>query len=414
MFVLIYEYSRFISKYLYNAIKQETDCEPVVFSTFKELETFIKKDQDNVLCAILGLVLPDGPNGEAADFCIKNKIPTIVFTSTINDDIRDTLIKKGVADYVLKDSNDNFDYVIKCVKRLYKNKNIKVLIVDDSSVARKFMEDVLSSHNLKVLSAKNSEEALLILDKNKDIRLMLVDENMPGMRGADLVNTIRKSFTKEQMAIIGISSYSNSILTVEFLKRGANDFILKPFNREEFCLRVMQNLEILEMIESQKVHATTDFLTGLYNRRFLFEAGEKLLENAKRNNLNLSLAIIDIDKFKNINDTYGHLFGDMVLKTTAKLIKNRFRAGDIVSRLGGDEFCFMGIMGDEAINIFESLRKHISSCDFSDSENSINITISVGITLKKADSVESMIKKADEMLYKCKNLGRNIVCADSL
>jgi diguanylate cyclase (GGDEF)-like protein len=414
LFVLIYEYSRFISKYLYNAIKQETDCEPVVFSTFKELETFIKKDQDNVLCAILGLVLPDGPNGEAADFCIKNKIPTIVFTSTINDDIRDTLIKKGVADYVLKDSNDNFDYVIKCVKRLYKNKNIKVLIVDDSSVARKFMEDVLSSHNLKVLSAKNSEEALLILDKNKDIRLMLVDENMPGMRGADLVNTIRKSFTKEQMAIIGISSYSNSILTVEFLKRGANDFILKPFNREEFCLRVMQNLEILEMIESQKVHATTDFLTGLYNRRFLFEAGEKLLENAKRNNLNLSLAIIDIDKFKNINDTYGHLFGDMVLKTTAKLIKNRFRAGDIVSRLGGDEFCFMGIMGDEAINIFESLRKHISSCDFSDSENSINITISVGITLKKADSVESMIKKADEMLYKCKNLGRNIVCADSL
>ncbi|WP_448589288.1 diguanylate cyclase [Thermodesulfobium sp.] len=414
MFVLIYEYSRFISKYLYNAIKQETDCEPVVFSTFKELESFIKKERDNVLCAILGLVLPDGPNGEAADFCIKNKIPTIVFTSTINDDIRDTLIKKGVADYVLKDSNDNFDYVIKCVKRLYKNKNIKVLIVDDSSVARKFMEDVLSSHNLKVLSAKNSEEALLILDKNKDIRLMLVDENMPGMRGADLVNTIRKSFTKEQMAIIGISSYSNSILTVEFLKRGANDFILKPFNREEFCLRVMQNLEILEMIESQKVHATTDFLTGLYNRRFLFEAGEKLLENAKRNNLNLSLAIIDIDKFKNINDTYGHLFGDMVLKTTAKLIKNRFRAGDIVSRLGGDEFCFMGIMGDEAINIFESLRKHISSCDFSDSENSINITISVGITLKKADSVESMIKKADEMLYKCKNLGRNIVCADSL
>jgi len=414
LFVLIYEYSRFISKYLYNAIKQETDCEPVVFSTFKELESFIKKERDNVLCAILGLVLPDGPNGEAADFCIKNKIPTIVFTSTINDDIRDTLIKKGVADYVLKDSNDNFDYVIKCVKRLYKNKNIKVLIVDDSSVARKFMEDVLSSHNLKVLSAKNSEEALLILDKNKDIRLMLVDENMPGMRGADLVNTIRKSFTKEQMAIIGISSYSNSILTVEFLKRGANDFILKPFNREEFCLRVMQNLEILEMIESQKVHATTDFLTGLYNRRFLFEAGEKLLENAKRNNLNLSLAIIDIDKFKNINDTYGHLFGDMVLKTTAKLIKNRFRAGDIVSRLGGDEFCFMGIMGDEAINIFESLRKHISSCDFSDSENSINITISVGITLKKADSVESMIKKADEMLYKCKNLGRNIVCADSL
>lgn len=414
MFVLICEYSKFISKYLYNAIKQDSNLEPIIFSSFKEFEDFVEKNSDNILCAVLGLVLPDAPNGEAVDVCIKNKIPAIVFTSTLNDDIRDTLIKKGVTDYVLKDSNNNLDYVIKIVNRLYKNKDIKVLIVDDSSVSRKFMEDILGSHNLQVFSTKNSDEALSVLDKNKDIKLILVDENMPGTRGADLVNTIRKSFTKEQMAIIGLSSYSNSLLTVEFLKRGANDFILKPFYKEEFCLRVMQNIEILEMFESQKVYATTDFLTGLYNRRFLFDAGEKLLENAKRNNLNLSLAIIDVDNFKNINDTYGHLFGDMVLKTLAKLIKNRFRAADIVSRLGGDEFCVMGIMGDDIADIFESLRKYIASYDFRDADSNIKLTISVGVTTKKANSVESMIKNADKMLYKSKKLGRNVVTVDIL
>ncbi|AWB10172.1 putative GGDEF domain of diguanylate cyclase [Thermodesulfobium acidiphilum] len=356
--------------------------------------------------------MPDAPNAEAVDICIKHKIPTIVFTSTINDDIRDTLIKKGVADYVLKDSNNSLDYVIKIVKRLYKNKKLKVLIVDDSSVARKFMEDILSLHNLQVFTAINSDETLSILEKNKDIKLMLIDENMPGMRGSDLVNEVRKIYTKEQMAIIGISSYSNSILTVEFLKRGANDFILKPFNKEEFCLRVMQNLEILEMFESQRIYATTDFLTGLYNRRFLFDIGEKLLENAKRNNLSISLAIIDIDNFKYINDTYGHLFGDFVLKTLAKILKDRFRAGDIVARLGGDEFCVMGVMGESSYNVFDSLRQKVSCYEFKDQDRSIKITLSIGISNRLEDKVELMLKNADKMLYKSKNLGRNIVSVD--
>lgn len=413
MFVLICEYSKFISKYIYNAIKQDSNLEPIIFSSFKEFEGFIEKNSDNILCAVLGLVLPDAPNGEAVDVCLKNKVPSIVFTSTINDDIRDTLIKKGVADYVLKDSNNSLDYVVKIIKRLYKNKEIKILIVDDSSVSRKFMEEILCSHNFQVLSVKNSEEALSVLDKNKDIKLMLIDENMPGMKGSDLVNNIRKSFSKEQMAIIGISSYSNSLLTVEFLKRGANDFILKPFYREEFCLRIMQNIEILEMFESQKVYATTDFLTGLYNRRFLFDAGRTLLENAKRNNLGLSLAIIDVDNFKTINDTYGHLFGDMVLSNLAKLIKNRFRAGDIVSRLGGDEFCVIGIMGVNNVDVLDSLRKYIASYDFSDADISIRLTVSVGVTTKLANSVESMIKHADKMLYKSKKLGRNVVSIDN-
>ncbi|AEE14672.1 response regulator receiver modulated diguanylate cyclase [Thermodesulfobium narugense DSM 14796] len=412
MFVLICEYSKFISKYLYNAIKQDTDLEPIILNSFKDLESFVAENSDKILCAILGLVLPDAPNGEAVDICIKHKVPTIVFTSIINDDIRDTLIKKGVADYVLKDSNNNLDYVVKIVKRLYKNREIKALIVDDSSVSRKFMEDILSSHNLRVFTAINSDEALSILEKNKDIKLMLIDENMPGMRGSDLVNEVRKTYTKEQMSVIGISSYSNSILTVEFLKRGANDFILKPFNKEEFCLRVMQNLEILEMFESQKIYATTDFLTGLYNRRFLFDIGEKLLENAKRNNLPISLAIIDIDNFKYINDTYGHLFGDFVLKTLSKILKERFRAGDIVARLGGDEFCIIGIMGESSYSVFDSLRQKVSSYEFKDQDVNIKITISIGVTNKLEDKVEFMLKKADKMLYESKNLGRNVVTID--
>jgi PleD family two-component response regulator len=241
-----------------------------------------------------------------------------------------------------KDRNFSLDYLLRLINRLDKNKSIKVLIIDDSAIMREYMTSLLNTYNYQVITADNAKDAIDIVNKVENIKLVLTDENMPGMRGVELVDTLRKTFSYEKMAIIGISAIENTILTKEFLMVGANDFILKPFNREEFFLRVLQNIEILELIENNKKFIITDMLTGLHNINFLYEAGKKLLENAKRNNQKLMLSVIDIDNFKDINDSNGHLFGNKVLKNIANIFENRFRSGDVVVRVGAGEFCISG------------------------------------------------------------------------
>lgn len=414
MDVLLLGQSKLVSKYINDAIKKGTDFKPIFLEFFSEMKDFVNKNKSNILCSVIGMTdLPDATVNEYVDYLIDNKIPLVIFSSALNENIREKFLKKGIAEYINKDRNFSLDYLLRLINRLDKDKLIKVLIVDDSVVMREYMTSLLKTYNFQVIAADNANEAIDIVNKVKNIKLVLTDENMPGMRGVELVNILRKAFSYEEMAIIGISAIENTILTKEFLMVGANDFILKPFQREEFFLRVLQNIEILELIENNKKFIMTDILTGLYNINFLYEAGKKLLENAKRNNQKLMLSVIDIDNFKDINDTYGHLFGNKVLKNIAKFFENRFRSGDIVVRIGADEFCIMGIVNDDsAFNIFELLRKKLESYVFIIDGREVNLTVSIGVTTKIENNVEVMLEKAYGFLYKAKDFGKNKVISN--
>jgi PleD family two-component response regulator len=122
-----------------------------------------------------------------------------------------------------------------------------------------------------VLEAENGEEALNIIDEHKDIRLVITDFNMPKMDGFELTKKLRQLYTKQDMAIIGMSTYGNNLLSARFLKIGGSDFLNKPFLEEEFFCRINQNMDLLEYIKNLRFVATRDFLTGLYNRRHFFE-----------------------------------------------------------------------------------------------------------------------------------------------
>jgi len=152
-----------------------------------------------------------------------------------------------------------------------------------------------------------------------------------------------------------------------------------------------------------------DFLTNLYNRRYLYEYGDKLLENAKRGNIRLAVVMIDIDFFKKINDLHGHSVGDCVLASLSLFLKSSLRKADVVIRYGGEEFCLL-LNTKEHEDVFQVIEKirvmaenHIFECE----NNLIRLTISCGISFVLEDSIESMIKKADLMLYKAKEQGRN-------
>ena len=234
---------------------------------------------------------------------------------------------------------------------------------------------------------------------------------MPEMNGFELVAKIRKEYSSDELAIIGISGHGSGLLSAKFLKKGANDFICKPFLNEEFHCRINQNIEILEHIAAVREASNKDYLTGLWNRRQFFDLGKTLYENAKRGNLNITLAMIDIDHFKRINDSYGHAVGDAALKQVARLLAANLRDADIVSRYGGEEFCVMttNMSKQEAKMAFERIRKRIENAKIHTKSCEMTLTVSIGVTTRILDTLDATISLADEFLYQAKQNGRNRV-----
>ncbi len=161
--------------------------------------------------------------------------------------------------------------------------------------------------------------------------------------------------------------------------------------------------------------ATTDFLTGLNNRRQLIRLGIPLLAGAHRSATPLAVAMLDIDKFKQVNDTYGHDAGDAVLKQIGSLLKERFRRSDIVARYGGEEFCILAPQLDpaQAFELFDEFRYELSMQKIEVEGHPLSITVSIGVTTVLCDSLDEMISQADEQMYKAKQSGRNCVVISS-
>lgn len=211
------------------------------------------------------------------------------------------------------------------------------------------------------------------------------------------------------MAIIGLSAESNSNISAQFLKVGANDFISKPYSYEELICRVTQNLEMLELFESIRNIANHDYLTGMYNRRFFFAEGGDIYAHAKANNVPLLAAMVDVDHFKKVNDSYSHDCGDVVLKRIAEQLKAHSHQ-DLVARMGGEEFAIL-MTGDERSSRerLEAFRKHMEQEVIQYNKLNIQVTASIGGTTDFGGNLDTMLGKADENLYAAKQNGRNQV-----
>ena len=196
-----------------------------------------------------------------------------------------------------------------------------------------------------------------------------------------------------------------------FIKSGANDYLTKPYCHEEFFCRVLQNVEHVEHIEAIRRAANSDYLTGLPNRRHFFGRVDSILKRAPAQ---MMLALIDLDHFKSVNDNYGHDCGDYVLKEVAKSIASHF-SQYCVARFGGEEFCVFLPDTDpkQAYELMEAFRQDISAKVFHFDNRDFNCTLSIGLTAKFEKTIESMLKSADEHLYKAKELGRNQVVTDA-
>ena len=412
--LLLVEESISLSFAIKAKLEQEADVDIVLARSIAEAKEAIRIYEGQFFLSLLALNLPDGSGDEVVSVTLDANIPTLVFTGTYSADLRDQMFSLGVIDYLIKDSPDSLNYMINVIKRLQANAKVTALVVDDSKTARTQLSALLRKFQFNVKEAEDGPHALKVLAETPDIRLVITDYNMPGMNGCELSKAIRQEYGSDQIAIIGISGGADEPLSARFLKFGANDFLNKPFVREEFYCRVAQNMQYLDQVRALQEAAARDPLTGLHNRRYFYEMAEALLSQAKRDDADCSIGIIDIDFFKDINDNYGHLIGDEAVQHIAKLTRSVVQRGsDLVARYGGEEYCIFlyGAHEEDAVPFFEELRQKIEDNPLVLNGLTIDITVSIGVCGSKQMTAAQMVEEADHALYSAKNSGRNQVCA---
>ena len=384
--------------------------------TYKEATLFISNNPDSIEVAVVNTNLPDVTEGKALMLVGSNNISSVALFDSFNSENKlhnKLLTIKGVVKYFEKNNKLYIDKVIDFIHKTMRNSAYTALVVDDSLLYREKFKNDLQDLNLNVIVAKDGQEALDIFNSKKyEISLLITDYNMPRMDGIELVKILRKTYSSDILSIIAISIDAENKTLTKFIKVGANDYIHKPYSVEELSVRVNSNINTLEMFEKISNLANRDFLTGAYNRRYFFETSNAIVAKNYRKQTPIILATIDIDKFKNINDTYGHDIGDIAIKDVVKILSKYMRNSDLVARFGGEEFCILleEITLEDAKSLFEKIRMKFETNEVVISDElSIGFTVSIGVSYIVDNDISKMIKISDNALYEAKETGRNKV-----
>lgn len=407
--ILVIDDNKTLAKLIARKMQSSVDLDVDV--AFDYAQTVDLMEENEYFLVLADLNLPDAPNGEVVDYVISKKTLVIVLTGSTDAKTKETFIEKDIVDYVYKGDKYNVDYIFEVVDRLYKNRNYNVMVVDDSMPMRNSMKKTLQSQLFaKVFAAAHGEEALGYFSDNDNIKVVITDYNMPVMDGMTLIKELRERYDKNSLIIIVLTSESESSVASNFLKHGANDFLMKPFSKDELLCRINNNLYNMENINRITNLASKDFLTGLYNRRFFYDNLTQYIQ--KNAGESFALAMMDIDFFKKVNDTYGHDIGDLVIKTLAGILTQCTKGSDIVARFGGEEFCVVlkNITKENAAKMFVIIRSKVANYVVKTQGNEIKFSVSIGFTMNESGAdIDALIKKADDALYRAKQNGRNRV-----
>jgi two-component system, cell cycle response regulator len=294
---------------------------------------------------------------------------------------------------------------------------MKVLIAEDEPISRSVLEANLTEWGYEVTAVSDGGEAFDIIQQPESPSIIISDWMMPRMDGLSLCRKIRSMEKSQYIYIIILTAKGEKKDIIEGLEAGADDYLSKPFNRDELRYRTRIGERIINLERRIMELANTDPLTGLPNRRAFMDRMEQELARAQREKNPLSVVLADVDHFKNINDTFGHQIGDLVLQRFVNQLKTSARPYDFPGRYGGEEFlfCFPGVDGSQAVSVAERMRGRIEDMEIklNDDARSIRITASFGTASYSSESketIDSLIKRADDALYIAKKKGRNRVC----
>jgi diguanylate cyclase (GGDEF)-like protein len=290
----------------------------------------------------------------------------------------------------------------------------RLLIVDDNAALRTDMIRILKASDplLEILEAQDGIAALKLL-KDSEVDVIITDMVMPRMDGLKLLAAIRKDERLQHIPVIMVTSQNQieeKLLTFEY---GAHDFLTKPYHPAELVARTRVMLRIRAQMRAIEQQAILDPLTGLYNQNYLNGAVTRELKRCQRYNLNLSFLMIDVDHFKSINDTHGHLIGDEVLRAVGKILQTTLRGYDFAVRYGGDEFLVVLAQNNPlgAAYLAQRIREMVQNHPLPQLAPS-SVTVSIGVASFAGNgnpTTNALIEAADQALYAAKRQGRNRV-----
>ncbi len=307
-------------------------------------------------------------------------------------------------------------------------KPIKVLIADDERVSRTLLMRVVESWGYDAVEADSGASAWEILNQTDPPRIAIIDWMMPGMDGVEICRRLHDRTDSPLIYTILLTSKTDESALIYALEQGAHDFQTKPANPGELRARLLVGRRFVEAddrlnesLSRMEEMAATDALTGVANRRHFFQLAERELYRTQRSRSPVALMVIDIDNFKEINDTYGHAAGDTALCHLVAVCQLSLRRTDVIARFGGDEFVILLPECDPptALQTAERLLHSVNATPVPEKEGAFQIQVTIGIATSNGDSfpvesIDTLLRLADEALYEGKEAGRNQVAVRNI
>lgn len=298
---------------------------------------------------------------------------------------------------------------------------IKVLAAEDNPVVQSMLANLLTKWGYQPVMARDGNQAWDALQQPDGPQLAILDWMMPGLNGVDVCRGVRAAGREPYVYILLLTARADFQDLVEGMEAGADDYLTKPFQAHELRVRLRAGRRILELQqqllaarEALREQATHDGLTGLLNRNAILEMLHKELARTAREGHPVSLLMVDLDRFKNINDTYGHAAGDAVLRESARRMRDAVRTYDSVGRYGGEEFLIVlpGCDGESALTQAERVRETFARSPFVTGAHSLPVTCSIGASSRTHASTadgDALLREADVAMYGAKDEGRDRV-----
>jgi two-component system, cell cycle response regulator len=299
---------------------------------------------------------------------------------------------------------------------------MRILIAEDDFTSRTMLAGVLKKEGHQVEATVNGAEAWQALQQPEAPALAILDWEMPKMDGPEVVRRVRALQTDRPPYILMLTSRGQKADIITGLDAGANDYLAKPFDPGELRARVEVGRRMVEMqaalIASREAltqQATHDPLTGMLNRRAVLARLHQELTRASRNGDTWAVGMCDLDHFKQVNDTYGHLTGDDVLRGLVRVLNESLRPYDSVGRIGGEEFLVIAPIeaGGDSVSLFSRLCTWVAESKMTTRSGELSVTVSIGVACATAGStVDGILEAADAAMYRAKHEGRNRVVHD--
>lgn len=420
--LLLVEDSLALQKLICTQLKHEFNLQPVVCSSHLQLQSILSGQQEGVNAsdirlAISNIYLTDAPAGAAIHSLRQHNIPTIVATGRQASDIEHDLGIEHAGDCLIKDSSEFIHLLTRTLHHVMTLAGRKALIIGHSNEVLSMMRSALEMRLMDVYESDYSKPNLQTILSNHHLDVVLIElaSDQHAQEHQELVQHIRTLSQNENAPLFGFIDRPDSKGAPLYLNYDLDDFIKLPAFAEELQWRIHKRVSEADKSEKLRETAIRDYLTGLYNRRHFFSEAEKRVKKANDEGRYLQVAMIDIDYFKKLNDTYGHEVGDVVLEAVAQRFNKMCGTRQLLARLGGEEFAILMDLDsmDDAEAFCEEVRLAICSKPISTADGPLNVSVSIGVAnVCGNEDFINYITAADQYLYMAKHTGRNRTLAE--